>query len=604
MSLLNKGALVIKFINLTKVKDDESLYSFLYRAINLNYYNDIDKLIRTVLRIQKGQNSNYIIDMSKLKFLASLVDLDTKKMNSLTLNKFNEKLLGNNKAEMNIRKYTYCLMHTKYCPYCIKEDLYHRLIWDISIVTSCPKHKINLLEICPRCKKKILWSHLMENRCSCGFIFTDGISYVQFQNQEVLKGQEYIQVLLNSENECNTELDYKFEEYFKIYFLMLRVISNIVPIKLDINGYLIEGDMLNSGFLIKKDIQTLSQISTIVHNIIVSPNLYFPYFLSEIDNFKKGMKNWKYKYLKEIYKLEIGLRFHHVHSIYLEELSNTYIGRRRGDIKSIFREREYIGINDAKKTLNIKDIKINRLIEEGLIKTKVTNFQNKKVRLIEKRSVEDYLIMKKTLLTIEEVCEILGLSKSKVLQLCENELLLPFNKPRNFSDNEILFSKINVDNLVRNIISKCCTNNYEKINKLNWITIEEAYKELFSTKFNEVDIICHIINTNIKIRNIRNFKSIKELEISRKDFFDFLLEVKYAKGFSLNKLCRILGVGYTTLVRFIQSGEINVTYTTTNENCVSYKYVNLDEVIKYLMFKYKITKKVALESIEMSIFNK
>lgn len=42
-----------------------------------------------------------------------------------------------------------------YCPQCLKEAPYHRLLWQIREVTGCQKHRIKLMEHCHSCKQNI-----------------------------------------------------------------------------------------------------------------------------------------------------------------------------------------------------------------------------------------------------------------------------------------------------------------------------------------------------------------------------------------------------------------------------------------------------------------
>lgn len=43
----------------------------------------------------------------------------------------------------------------KYCPQCLKDYPYHRLLWQVREITSCQTHKIKLIDHCHSCKKNI-----------------------------------------------------------------------------------------------------------------------------------------------------------------------------------------------------------------------------------------------------------------------------------------------------------------------------------------------------------------------------------------------------------------------------------------------------------------
>lgn len=57
----------------------------------------------------------------------------------------------------------------KVCPQCLLEYGYCNRIWDCSLVTVCPIHRSLLVDICPRCKKRIGFARNKVSICPCGF---------------------------------------------------------------------------------------------------------------------------------------------------------------------------------------------------------------------------------------------------------------------------------------------------------------------------------------------------------------------------------------------------------------------------------------------------
>lgn len=62
--------------------------------------------------------------------------------------------------------------HRRFCPTCIIEEPFHRSIWDLSIVSACPRHNCLLNFQCDACGRSLEWrgDHLWE--CACGHAFT------------------------------------------------------------------------------------------------------------------------------------------------------------------------------------------------------------------------------------------------------------------------------------------------------------------------------------------------------------------------------------------------------------------------------------------------
>lgn len=64
------------------------------------------------------------------------------------------------------------------CASCLKEAAYCRRIWEMILVTTCPRHQCLLIDACPACKQKISWPHRWTTACryssgrwgkECGF---------------------------------------------------------------------------------------------------------------------------------------------------------------------------------------------------------------------------------------------------------------------------------------------------------------------------------------------------------------------------------------------------------------------------------------------------
>jgi excisionase family DNA binding protein len=58
--------------------------------------------------------------------------------------------------------------HRRVCPQCLKEDRYHRAVWDLSLMTVCPVHLVWLVERCPSCRQRPRWVTSCVTACHCG----------------------------------------------------------------------------------------------------------------------------------------------------------------------------------------------------------------------------------------------------------------------------------------------------------------------------------------------------------------------------------------------------------------------------------------------------
>lgn len=49
-----------------------------------------------------------------------------------------------------------------YCPQCLYESQYRRLIWNLKVISFCPNHNTQLNEVCTHCRRAIKLAHLRE----------------------------------------------------------------------------------------------------------------------------------------------------------------------------------------------------------------------------------------------------------------------------------------------------------------------------------------------------------------------------------------------------------------------------------------------------------
>ncbi|MCD9186337.1 MAG: TniQ family protein [Pyrinomonadaceae bacterium] len=147
-------------IRLTEQNGYESPGDFLHLLPNSN-----NTLIRKSTRIEKFINPSqdllqHLENFCK-KNLQILLDLT-----AFPFEKSDKSLIKNN------RKF----LHTgfqKFCPVCIREENYHRKIWDLLLVTVCPIHNCTIKNICPNCKKLLKPSRRFVCKCECNFDFRD-----------------------------------------------------------------------------------------------------------------------------------------------------------------------------------------------------------------------------------------------------------------------------------------------------------------------------------------------------------------------------------------------------------------------------------------------
>ncbi|MGV8861907.1 MAG: TniQ family protein [Pseudomonas sp.] len=66
------------------------------------------------------------------------------------------------------------LRHKRYCACCLAESAYWKESWDLTLVTTCSLHGVQLQDKCPGCSVKINHGAMLANSCkSCGYLLTE-----------------------------------------------------------------------------------------------------------------------------------------------------------------------------------------------------------------------------------------------------------------------------------------------------------------------------------------------------------------------------------------------------------------------------------------------
>ena len=147
---------------------DESLLGYIIRLSERNGYVSPSD----VLKIAKNADYRYSSELPRTMHqnLSPFVNL-TQQSHSLL-----EVLLNSPVGNTNHKIFDSSVKHRilqpfypKFCPLCLQEKPYYRMMWDLSLVLVCPIHKCLLISNCPACDTtfKINRNHVCE--CACGF---------------------------------------------------------------------------------------------------------------------------------------------------------------------------------------------------------------------------------------------------------------------------------------------------------------------------------------------------------------------------------------------------------------------------------------------------
>ncbi|OXM87076.1 TniQ family protein [Paenibacillus rigui] len=180
---------------------DESFKGYIIRLSEANGYPDPNRIYRMagLYKYSNGVNVCMVdekIDVSRLSQLTTLTEEQL-----LSLSFYNEiaKLEQNSRLVHKLWRFGTCVYKQQLCPVCLAETSYHRKLWDLNIVTTCPVHYCFLIDQCPKCQKKISPHRPHLVYCKCGFDFREA------PLENVPKEQTHVSQLLHRKLfECTT----------------------------------------------------------------------------------------------------------------------------------------------------------------------------------------------------------------------------------------------------------------------------------------------------------------------------------------------------------------------------------------------------------------
>jgi hypothetical protein len=155
-------------------RSDESLLGYLVRLTEENGYGGPNWILELagIKTIPIGPTLSLVLsDFPSLSGLAEIAGVATEKLEALRYSPTS----GGRGSKMHrfsdrgvLPQHLFNLTYCKLCPDCLREDGYCQRIWDLVLVTTCPRHGRRLLWRCPECGERIRWNRSRLSRCRCG----------------------------------------------------------------------------------------------------------------------------------------------------------------------------------------------------------------------------------------------------------------------------------------------------------------------------------------------------------------------------------------------------------------------------------------------------
>lgn len=575
-----------RLLNRVMPNQGESLYSILFRTAKANYFEHLGIMFKERTSLVYAKNCNYIkngqIETPLLEEMTSMLDLDIHKY---TLNQFDSSLVNSmeygseKKKELHTHR-VYQKYGTKYCPICIQEEFFHKLEWDIALITTCQRHRTLLVDACPRCQKKVLLSRFMNNHCKCGFQYSDTKAELE-KNPLVIQSQDAICKYL-----FGNKADFKktAEEYFFIFFHMCFLIDKInIEDLTSFKSISLSENQLSLFF--HKDVNKTRYITAVAHAVTSQPEVYFQEILRTRDNIKsQNIIQRTNMYLKEIFNSQYGSPYQEVYNNYLIGRKDVYANEMalfQGEIDT----KKYLTRAETAKLLNRKWDSMKHLCDYGLLVLHKTNIGNRVIYLIEKESVEKYIKMKKESMTLNQLADYLDVHYHIVTRLVDRGFIQAQHGPKKDGFPIWYFNCSEVEQFLSKLILKA----KKKINAPDryWISFESANRRLRPFGVDTVDLFKIIQEGTLSYAMLKNEQTIKGICVCAYELEEYInlkqKEIIEQYGFRIDQIAKVFKVRKTKIRNWIEEGKLKVTFEDTNWCGTTSKYISIDETIKALM---------------------
>ena len=429
----------------TRPKHDESYLGFLLRLTELNFYETPYWIVQEASLRPKGYPGicSFVFDPEvDLAPLAALSGLNADALQDLVYCPVDDKC-GVRVFGQRLPRYLLRLRESRVCPECLRQSPYSRKQWDLAVVTSCPIHQILLLENCHKCGRKITWRRKQVTFCPCGADWRSARVVLLAESETVVSRLVYQKFGLMeppSESVTNNPL----------YLLDLPSILEALFLIASQQERRIDAKGRSMGYG-KQSHQIHANLAKAFSVFESWPNNFYK-FLDQVRRVKKSLKaksglnnnfGGVYRHLYTSGKLSPSLcevlrnEFERYVSEYWDD---GYLARSKWFKASKFTGR-FVTQRKACRELGLKANVLERFVTSGKLKAVVRRNGRKRLFLVEAESVEQ-LKLEPTVerkrnrklgssrwFSMDEVAELLGISRLSVVRLVKGSLLISKHGP-------------------------------------------------------------------------------------------------------------------------------------------------------------------------------
>jgi predicted site-specific integrase-resolvase len=352
-------------------------------------------------------------------------------------------LLSDSAAQKQVRSTSAC----QYCPICVRQHPYHRLIWHLVATSVCLEHRCLLINQCYNCARPIHLEDIVNACCGqCGIDLGNAPSINIHKDQIGFLSQQIIQGWL-----LDTPIPLLEKDYLPLHppRVLFRVIEGLrftaqrlagsgwthlhtLPSNRDILAVTFKADSRSLT-----PYQSFCVYTTAFKGIIEWPKGFYEFLDAQHDQFGRAVHMSRMqKDFGTMYSHWFQRQWQHAAFDFVQDAFNLYIAERYGISPSILHSDRFrrtpellrkftdVSINYAAELAGVTPATIHRLINSGQLKT--TAADSSFVRQADILRLRDTW---NSFVGLEETTQALGLSEEVVLNMVDIGLLSSEQSP-------------------------------------------------------------------------------------------------------------------------------------------------------------------------------
>ena len=340
----------------------------------------------------------------------------------------------------------------RYCPVCMGQMGYHKAIWELDLIQSCPTHRQPLITSDPETGRTLSWRRKDLLEASVGDLPTaDGYQEAPSDEDEALRGQELIYEFLG----------------FGDYGRMKNIAGLGAELTFDQLAQLIlflGGEFNNAGVATgtkrgPRDPQAMLQITAIGYDVLCDwPNAFYlrlDQLRREYDGARLGLSRVFDSIFRRMSKMDDGSAKTILQRAITEFLLDKPIPFNPKNVHFVRGhegvERRYVTLKQATEMLGVTQYRGRQIaLSEGWIDPDKTDRHTP--NMIPKRLVQEYEVAPRQYYTKKELFHVLGITRSAYPSLVKSGLITPVTDAVD-GRTAYVFRKAEVDSLLDRVIA-------------------------------------------------------------------------------------------------------------------------------------------------------